>query len=97
MGLDGISLLGSYAYIANTANATVSTCTVDASTGSLSGCIASPVGTEPMDVVINGNQAYIDDVDGNVYLCAVAAGALSSCVVSDGGATFTLPIQIAIH
>ena len=97
MGLDGITLVGSYAYIANTANATVSTCTVDAGTGSLSGCIASAVGTEPMDVVINGSQAYVDDVDGNVYLCAVVAGALSSCVVSDGGATFNLPIQIAIH
>jgi hypothetical protein len=97
LNLNGISLSGNYAYVANTANGTVSACTINASNGTLSGCAASSVGTMPMDVVINGNQAYVDDTAGDIYLCAVGAGTLSGCVISDGGATFSLPIQIAIH
>jgi hypothetical protein len=97
MGLNGITLSAGFAYVANTANGTVSACTVDAIDGTLSGCTASSVGTMPMDVVINGNQAYVDDNAGDIYLCAVGAGALSGCAISDGGATFSLPIQIAIH
>jgi hypothetical protein len=50
-----------------------------------------------MDVVINGNQAYVDDTDGNVYLCAVGAGTLAPCAPAIAGAPFSLPIQIAIH
>ena len=99
MGLDGITLSGSNAYIANlviSSNGTVSVCTINAN-GSLSGCAPSIVGSVPADVVVNGGQAYVDDMDGNVYLCTVGGGALTACVPSIAGAPFNLPIQIAIH
>jgi hypothetical protein len=56
------------------------------------------VNSAPTDVVINGNQAYVNDVaSGNIYLCAVGAGgALASCV-PEGGTTFNAGIQIAVH
>jgi DNA-binding beta-propeller fold protein YncE len=94
VGVNGITLSGGYAYIANQNNSTVSVCKIDIG-GTLSGCAASPVGTQPADVVIKGNQAYVDDWDGNVYLCSVAAGALINCAPSS--TSFNLGIQIAIH
>lgn len=97
LGLNGITLSGSFAYAANTANGTVSSCTINAVDGTLSACVASSVGTMPMDVVINGNQAYVDDTDGNVYLCAIGVGTLATCAPAIAGAPFSLPIQIAIH
>jgi hypothetical protein len=95
--LNGITLAGSYVYVANQGNGTVSVCSVNTD-GTLSSCAASPVGVEPSDVVIQGSQAYVNDASGNVYVCAVgAAGALGSCIMSNGGATFNFGIQIAIH
>jgi hypothetical protein len=95
--LNGITLSGSYAYVANQDNGTVSVCAVNID-GTLSGCAASSVGIAPTDVVIQGSQAYVNDATGNVYACAVgAAGALGPCIVSNGGATFNFGIQIAIH
>jgi hypothetical protein len=93
----GISIANGYAYVANEGNGTVSVCTVGSS-GGLSACTTSAVGTAPMDVVINGSQAYVDDTaSGNIYLCTVtAAGALTPCVVSGGVGGFPLGIQIAI-
>jgi hypothetical protein len=97
VGVNGITLSGGYAYIANQNNNTVSVCTIDIG-GTLSGCAASPVGNQPADVVIKGNQAYVDDWNGNVNLCSVGAGgALTSCAVSNGGTSFNLGVQIAIH
>jgi hypothetical protein len=97
VGVNGITLSGGYAYIANQNNNTVSVCTIDFG-GTLSGCAASPVGSQPADVVIKGNQAYVDDWSGNVNLCSVGAGgALTGCAVSNGGPGFTLGVQIAIH
>jgi hypothetical protein len=99
VGLDGITLSGSYAYIANQNNGTVSVCSLGAN-GSLSGCTPSSVsmGSQPADVVISGSHAYVDDASGNIYLCAIGvAGALTNCMVSNGGATFSFGIQIAIH
>jgi hypothetical protein len=94
---DGISLANGYAYIANQGNGTVSVCSVDAN-GLFSACTASSVGSQPMDVVFSGNYAYVDDAGGNIYLCSVGTGgALSGCIVSDGGSTFPLSAQIAIH
>jgi hypothetical protein len=96
-GLDGITLLGGYAYIANQTNGTVSVCTIDVG-GTLSGCAPSPVGSQPTDVVIKGSQAYVNDWDGNIYLCSVGAGgALTQCAVSNGSTSFNLGVQIAIH
>jgi hypothetical protein len=97
VGLDGISLSGSNAYIANENGGTVSVCSIGAN-GGLSGCASSPVGGQPTDVVIKGSQAYVNDAAGNIYLCSVGVGgALTNCAISNGGTSFNLGIQIAIH
>jgi hypothetical protein len=97
-GVDGISLSGGYAYIANQGGGTVSVCAVNNVDGSLSGCTVSAVGVSPTDVLIKGGLAYVDDASGDVYLCTVGvAGALTSCAISDGGTSFNFGIQIAIH
>ena len=96
--LDGITTSGSYAYVSNQGSGTVSVCSINNVNGSLSGCAPSTVGGSPADVVIKGSQAYVSDVNGNIYLCAVGAGgALTNCAVSNGGTSFSLGIQIAIH
>jgi hypothetical protein len=96
----GVSLAGGYAYIAGMlgSNGAVDVCTVNAD-GSLSGCTASsPVGTGPLDVAVNGSQAYFDDQSGDIYLCTVVAGgALNSCAVPTGGSGFQWTFQIATH
>jgi LVIVD repeat len=101
VGLDGISLSGGYAYVANENGGSVSVCSIDAS-GGLSSCATyNGVGVAPSDVVISGNQAYINDASsGNVYLCSVAAattGALANCIIANAGNSFSAGIQIAIH
>jgi len=99
-GVDGISLSGSYAYIANQGNGTTSVCSIDTD-GSLSLCVASISGVSPTDVVINGNQAYVNDAiapSGNIYLCSVGpAGVLTGCGISNGGTGFSYGVQIAVH
>jgi hypothetical protein len=98
-GLDGISLSNGYAYIANQNGGTVSVCSAN-SDGSLSPCAIStiPAGIVPTSVIVNGSQAYIDDLNGNIYLCSVGiGGALGGCGVSNGGTAFSDGIQIAIH
>jgi hypothetical protein len=100
VGLDGISLSGGYAYVANENGGSVSVCSIDAS-GGLSSCATyNGVGVAPSDVVISGNQAYVNDASsGNVYLCSVAAatGALANCIIANAGNSFSAGIQIAIH
>ncbi|MGB6308518.1 MAG: hypothetical protein WBF89_12025 [Steroidobacteraceae bacterium] len=96
--LDGISLANGYAYVANQSSGSVTVCTDNA--GSLSLCTASSIaaGSEPTSVAVNGSQAYVNDLNGNIYLCAVGTGgALASCAVSNGGTAFGYGIQIAIH
>jgi hypothetical protein len=97
----GIALAGGYAYIANTATGagTISGCLINAG-GTLSCGPTSPVGTNPIDIAINGSLAYVDDfVNGEIYLCPVGTlGALMPpCTVPAGSATFSGPVQIAIH
>jgi hypothetical protein len=95
----GIALAGGYAYIANTATGagTISGCLINAD-GTLTCGPASPVGTNPIDIAINGNLAYVDDVvSGEISLCLVGTlGALTGCAPT-GSATFSGPVQIAIH
>jgi hypothetical protein len=94
-GPNGISVSGGYAYIANNNNGTVSVCNA----GTLSGCVASPVGGQPTDVVISGSQAYVNDESsgGNILLCSVVAGgALKNCQVANA-TPFSFAIQLAIH
>jgi hypothetical protein len=96
VGVDGITVSGSHAYIANQNNGTVSVCSIGAN-GGLSGCAAYPLGTQPTDVVVSGSRAYIDDASGYIYLCAVGvAGDLTTCT-TNVGITFSFGIQIAIH
>jgi hypothetical protein len=99
-GVGGISLANGYAYIANLAVGTVSVCSINAD-GTLSCGPASPVGmgTDPVDIAINGSYAYVDDLlSGVIYLCSVGAGgALTGCTVPTGSTTFSGPAQIAIH
>jgi hypothetical protein len=99
--LDGISLAGGFAYVANEGAGSVSVCTINAVDGTLSACAASTVlGGNPTDVAFDGTRAYVADfVSGHMTLCAVAAtGALVNCAVSDGGTAFAAPAnQIAIH
>jgi hypothetical protein len=92
-----ITLSGSYAYIGNQGAAAVAVCTIG-SDGALTNCANSPVGSQPNAVVISGNYAYVDDDDDHVYQCTVGSGgALTNCTVSDGGATFAAPQQLALH
>jgi hypothetical protein len=96
---DGISLAGGYAYIASleNGNGAVNVCAVN-SDGSLSGCTPSPMATQPVDVAINGSNAYVDDVTGNINLCTVGAGALTGCAPASGGSGFGPGMfQIAVH
>jgi hypothetical protein len=97
---DGITLSGGYAYIASleNGNGSVNVCAVNPD-GSLSGCTPSLVGTQPADVAINGNEAFVDDASGNIYLCAIGpSGSLGSCVVATGGSNFsTGMLQIVVH
>jgi 6-phosphogluconolactonase (cycloisomerase 2 family) len=100
-GLDGISLANGYAYVANQSAGTVSVCQAN-SDGSLAPCAVSTIGTGvvvPTSVAINGAQAYVNDLNGNIYLCSVSTsgGALQNCAVSNGGTAFNFGIQIAIH
>jgi hypothetical protein len=97
--LNGISLSNGYAYVANLAGGTVSVCAANGD-GTLAPCTASAIasGAAPTSVAINGNQAYVDDFYGNIYLCTVGAGgALTNCIVSNGGAAFNIGLQIAVH
>jgi hypothetical protein len=98
VGLDGISLSGGYAYVANENDGSVSVCSINTN-GSLSGCTLYSVGVAPTDVVISGNLAYINDASsGNVYLCpVVAGGAWGICMIANAGTSFSAGIQIAIH
>ncbi len=91
-----ITLAGGYAYVGNQTNSTVGVCTIGAG-GALTSCANSAVGSEPNGVAINGTNAYVSDDNDNIYLCTVNAGSLSGCSVSDGGATFAAPQQLAIH
>jgi hypothetical protein len=99
LGVDGISLENGYAYIANQSSGTVSVCSVGS--GSLSQCATSAIapGVMPNSVAVNGGQAYVyDSNNNNMYLCLVGnLGALGSCMISNGGTTFSNAIQIAIH
>jgi hypothetical protein len=98
-GLNGISLANGYAYVANLTGGTVSVCPANGD-GSLAPCTVSAIGTgvAPTSVAINGNQAYVDDFNGNIYLCTVGTGgALTNCIVSNGGTAFNIGLQIAIH
>lgn len=93
-----VTISGNYAFVANTANGTVTTCAVNSSNGTLSSCTNSAVGSGPMGIAFHDNRAYVSSRYGNVYVCDVSGtGTLSNCVTSNGGASFGLLVQIAVH
>jgi DNA-binding beta-propeller fold protein YncE len=100
-GFDGpedLVISGGYAYVTNTSNDTVSTCVVSGVNGTLSACTTSPVSGQPMGIALRGSQAYISTRNHGIYLCAVSGtGTLSNCALSNGGASFGLLVQVAVH
>jgi hypothetical protein len=102
-GLDGISLSGGHAYVANTAGGNVSVCAVSPVDGTLSACTTSTgtLGVEPADVALNGSHAYVSNlVSDDFYVCAVGnTGALLSCALSNPFTPDPSPPanQVAVH
>ncbi len=96
-----ITINNSYVYVVDEGAAQVSVCTAGGG-GALTSCATSslPGGTyDPNSVAFYGSQAYVDDNNGNLWVCAVASGtgALTSCVQGNGGNSFYLSQQLAIH
>src|SRR5262249_4195611 len=101
-----IALSGSVAFIANSSSG-LATCAISASSGNLTGCTTTSVnGYDVRAVAIGNGYAYVAgyylgslhfSTTSHVYLCAVSGQAVSNCVVSDGGSTFSRPTDIAIH
>src|SRR6185437_13686217 len=96
-----ITINRGYVYVVNEGANTVSVCTVGAN-GTLSSCPTSalPAGTyDANSVAFNGSQAYVDDNNGNLWLCSVdgATGALTGCAQGKGSNSFSTSQQLAIH
>lgn len=95
---EDLVIAGGHAYVTNTNSNSVSTCVVSGVDGSLSACTTSPVIGQPMGIALRGSQAYVSTRAGNINLCDVSgSGALSSCVISNGGMTYGLLMQLAVH
>jgi hypothetical protein len=93
----GVTLSGAYAYITDRDNGLVDVCSVNAN-GTLSSCSGSAVSPVPEYVLIAGSRAYVADHYDHIYLCSVGTnGGLSGCAVSDGGGSFNVPLQLAMH
>jgi hypothetical protein len=93
-----ITLSGGYAYVGNQ-NGNVNVCTVGA-LGALTSCAQSSTGGySPNAVAIYGNDAYVSDDNYNIYECTISSGGatLTNCAVANGGASYGLPQQLAIH
>jgi hypothetical protein len=100
-----ITINNSYVYVvdegAAEGAAEVSVCTAGGG-GALTSCATStlPGGTyNANSVAFYDGQAYVDDDNGNLWLCSVdsGTGALTSCVQGKGGNSFSLSQQLAIH
>ena len=96
-----ITINDGYVYVVNESANTVSVCTVGTN-GSLTSCPTSPLPAGTYDansVVFNGSQAYVDDNNGNLWLCSVdsASGALTGCAQGKGSNSFSTSQQLAIH
>lgn len=92
-----IVLSSGYAYIGNQQDGSVAVCSIGTG-GALITCTNYPVGYKPNGIALYGGYLYASDINENVYQCVLGNnGALTGCVVSDGGATFSAPQQLAIH
>jgi hypothetical protein len=96
-----LTLSGNFVYLTTWSAASVISCPINAN-GSLGSCITSPVpgSNQGMGIATAVNAANSYTVNAaDVEHCAVnlATGALSSCAVSDGGATFSGPSGVAIY
>jgi trimeric autotransporter adhesin len=98
----GLSLTGHLVYVVsgNPAAPAVEVCPLNVD-GTFGTCTASalPAGALPITVLVVGNHAYVTDHAAGIYLCAVSPvdGSLSNCTVSNGGASYYFPSQIAIY
>jgi hypothetical protein len=91
----GIRVAGGFSYAAvgsTLGTAGITTCVINATDGTLSGCVNYPVATATlgMDVAVEGTDAYLlaSDASGaDIFHCTlnVNSGAISACTVSDGG------------
>lgn len=96
-----ITINSNFVYIVNEAAGTVSVC-APGTNGALSACSVSalPAGTyDANSVAFYGSQAYVDDNNGNLWLCSVDAGtgALTGCAQGKGSNSFSTSQQLAIH
>lgn len=100
-----INATGTFAYVANIANNTVTSCSINPTTGKLFNCIVSdqtfsaPVALVKMNGV--GNHAYVSNTGAAfISLCMVnpTTGTLSNCVDAngDGSAIFNGPALMSI-
>ncbi len=98
-GPEDIAILGSFAFVANTTDGTISTCTISGTAGTLSACAKSTLAYGPMGIAVYGGRAYVSSRSGNIYVCVIngTTGALSNCVISNGGSSLGLSVQIAVH
>src|SRR6185312_15462582 len=89
-----------FAYVTNINNNKVSLCSVDATTGALSGCASTASGfSTPYGIALspNGSYAYVESYGGNtVSQCSVnaATGALTNCASTGSG--FSGPLGAAL-
>ncbi len=87
------------AYI--TDDSSVSVCTVDPNTGTLSNCIQTVILGGPTGITFNPSMtmAYVALVVGSLDVCAIdqSNGTLTNCTDSGVGSTFNIPEGIAIN
>jgi len=101
-GSTGLAMTGNLLYVTSAlfAASSVNVCPVNPG-GTLGNCAASalPTTANPIDVLVVGNHAYVADDNAGIDLCAVSPvdGSLSNCTVSNGGASYLDPWQIAIY
>jgi hypothetical protein len=94
----GIRTAGAFSYAAvgnGAGTAGITSCVINSTDGSLSGCVSYPVATaiNAMDVAIDGTDAYLlsNVASGGaaIFHCALnpGTGVISACTVSNGGLT----------
>ncbi len=86
-----MTLSDGYLYLAG-ATGTIESCAVNGD-GTLGTCNTNPIlsGADTIAIAIAGNTAYVTVRTSNqhVYACSLSAGALTNCILSDGGGTYT--------
>lgn len=94
-----VSLVGTKLYIVDEIAKSISVCTANATTGTLSACAASALVFRPIGLAVSGTSALIGDDSNNIFACAVSgSGAPSGCTKTVSGIASSFNSwQIAIH